>query len=34
LLVDGAGHFIQQERPRLVNDAILAFLADVLRGSA
>ena len=29
LIIDGAGHFIQQERPRLVNDAMLAFLADV-----
>jgi pimeloyl-ACP methyl ester carboxylesterase len=32
LLIDGAGHFIQQERPRLVNDAILEFLAEVLPG--
>lgn len=26
LLIDGAGHFIQQERPQLVNAAILDFL--------
>jgi pimeloyl-ACP methyl ester carboxylesterase len=26
LLIDGAGHFIQQERPRLVNDALVGFL--------
>jgi pimeloyl-ACP methyl ester carboxylesterase len=26
LLIDGAGHFIQQERPRLVNEALLGFL--------
>ena len=26
LLIDGAGHFIQQERPLLVNEAILEFL--------
>ncbi len=32
LLIDGAGHFIQQERPRLVNDAILQFLAGVFPG--
>jgi len=29
LLIDGAGHFIQQERPHLVNEAILEFLATV-----
>ena len=26
VLVDGAGHWVQQEAPRLVNEAILAFL--------
>ncbi len=26
LLIDGAGHFIQQERPRLVNEALAGFL--------
>jgi epoxide hydrolase A/B len=26
LLIDGAGHFIQQERPRLVNEALVRFL--------
>jgi pimeloyl-ACP methyl ester carboxylesterase len=26
LLIDGAGHFIQQERPQLVNDALVEFL--------
>src|ERR1700733_2396571 len=31
LIIDGAGHFIQQERPQLVNEAILEFLADALR---
>jgi pimeloyl-ACP methyl ester carboxylesterase len=26
LLIDGAGHFIQQERPQLVNEALVGFL--------
>jgi pimeloyl-ACP methyl ester carboxylesterase len=34
LLIDGAGHFIQQERPGPVNDAILEFLADIFRSRA
>jgi pimeloyl-ACP methyl ester carboxylesterase len=29
LLIGGAGHFIQQERPQIVNDAILEFLAGL-----
>ncbi len=29
LLIDGAGHFIQQERSQMVNEAILEFLAGV-----
>jgi len=29
LLIDGAGHFIQQERPRLVNEALVGFLEDL-----
>jgi pimeloyl-ACP methyl ester carboxylesterase len=29
LLIDGAGHFIQQERPQIVNEAILEFLAGL-----
>ena len=29
LLIEGAGHFIQQERPRLVNAAILEFLSGL-----
>src|ERR1700722_7906292 len=29
VLIDGAGHFIQQERPQLVNQAILEFLAGL-----
>jgi pimeloyl-ACP methyl ester carboxylesterase len=29
LLIDGAGHFIQQERPQIVNQAILEFLAGL-----
>jgi pimeloyl-ACP methyl ester carboxylesterase len=29
LLIEGAGHFIQQERPQLVNAAILEFLAGL-----
>jgi pimeloyl-ACP methyl ester carboxylesterase len=28
LLIDGAGHFIQQERPLIVNQAIVDFLRD------
>jgi pimeloyl-ACP methyl ester carboxylesterase len=28
LLIDGAGHFIQQERPQLVNEALIEFLKD------
>ena len=33
LLVEGAGHFIQQERPHIVNEALIEFLrtADMLR---
>jgi len=26
LLVEGAGHFIQQERPQIVNEALIVFL--------
>jgi pimeloyl-ACP methyl ester carboxylesterase len=26
LLIEGAGHFVQQERPRMVNEAVLEFL--------
>jgi len=29
LLIDGAGHWVQQERPAEVNDALLHFLAEV-----
>jgi pimeloyl-ACP methyl ester carboxylesterase len=29
LLIDGAGHFIQQERPQIVNEAILEFLGGL-----
>jgi pimeloyl-ACP methyl ester carboxylesterase len=29
LLIEGAGHWIQQERPREVNDALLGFLREV-----
>jgi pimeloyl-ACP methyl ester carboxylesterase len=29
LLIDGAGHFIQQERPQLVNEAIVEFLGGL-----
>ena len=29
LLIEGAGHFIQQERPQLVNEAIVGFLAGL-----
>ena len=28
VIVDGAGHFVHQEKPDVVNDAILRFLAD------
>jgi len=29
LLIDGAGHFIQQERPQLVNEAMIEFLGGL-----
>ena len=29
VLIDGAGHFVQQERPRMVNEALLEFLAGL-----
>jgi pimeloyl-ACP methyl ester carboxylesterase len=29
LILDGAGHWIQQERPRAVNDALIAFLQSL-----
>jgi pimeloyl-ACP methyl ester carboxylesterase len=29
LLIPGAGHFVQQERPRIVNDAIIEFLGGL-----
>jgi len=29
LLIDGAGHFIQQERPQIVNEAIVEFLGGL-----
>jgi pimeloyl-ACP methyl ester carboxylesterase len=29
VLVDGAGHWVQQEKPTEVNAALLSFLADV-----
>jgi non-specific protein-tyrosine kinase len=29
LLIDGAGHFVQQERPQIVNEAILGFLQEL-----
>jgi pimeloyl-ACP methyl ester carboxylesterase len=32
LLIDGAGHWIQQERPEAVNAALLEFLANVRTG--
>jgi pimeloyl-ACP methyl ester carboxylesterase len=32
LIVDGAGHWIQQERPDEVNAALIAFLRDETRG--
>jgi pimeloyl-ACP methyl ester carboxylesterase len=28
LLIDGAGHWIQQERPAAVNDALVGFLTE------
>ena len=27
-LIDGAGHFVQQERPRIVNEILLEFLRN------
>ena len=27
--LEGAGHWLQQERPRQVNEALLEFLADL-----
>lgn len=32
-IVDGAGHWVQQEAPGPVNDALLGFLADIETGS-
>jgi pimeloyl-ACP methyl ester carboxylesterase len=29
ILVEGAGHWVQQERPREVNAALLEFLAGI-----
>ncbi len=29
VLIDGAGHWIQQERPDAVNAALIAFLREV-----
>jgi epoxide hydrolase A/B len=29
VIVDGAGHWVQQERPDEVNEALLGFLAEV-----
>lgn len=29
LLIEGGGHWIQQERPKEVNDALIAFLREV-----
>jgi pimeloyl-ACP methyl ester carboxylesterase len=29
MLIDGAGHFIQQERPQIVNEAIVDFLRHI-----
>jgi len=29
--IEGAGHWIQQERPEVINDALLAFLAELER---
>ena len=34
VLVDGAGHWVQQERPDEVNAALLAFLAGLDRKEA
>ena len=33
LLIEGAGHFIQQERPQIVNEAILEFLGGLAQPS-
>jgi epoxide hydrolase A/B len=32
MLIDGAGHFIQQERPQIVNEAIVEFLGHIRWG--
>jgi pimeloyl-ACP methyl ester carboxylesterase len=34
VLVEGAGHWVQQERPDVVNDALLTFLDSIRKGSA
>jgi pimeloyl-ACP methyl ester carboxylesterase len=31
LIIDGAGHWIQQERPTEVNAALIAFLREIGR---
>lgn len=33
-IIDGAGHWVQQEAPDVVNDALLAFLRDTMAGTA
>jgi len=30
LIIDGAGHWIQQERPDEVNAALIAFIRDTI----
>jgi pimeloyl-ACP methyl ester carboxylesterase len=32
LLIEGAGHWVQQERPDEVNGALLEFLSEVKTG--
>ena len=34
VLVDGAGHWVQQEKPAEVNDALLRFLAEITRSGS
>jgi len=33
VLIDGAGHWLQQERPAQINEAVLDFLSSLTTGA-